>query len=470
MSDLRYWGYGGQYGPYAAQDDGWPDAGEVMRDFREQAGLSAGEFALLYSEGLKKLGKQNKKGKQSQQGQISEIWVLNMEKQNKVPADIERRRLIAEILHIPPILLGLASLETVVLQAQQPAQMLSANGSASTLQHVLVDIATYRKRIRSAMHLQQTSSAQNLLEDVNADLRDLGNLEVQARGGLLYQVRGLLVGNNLLGLKIVKDQRQYALAITYANDAIRAARSMRESEMVAAAKYLRGCIKCEWGQYGTMQQGRFVVDRSKIQDAISDFQEILSKLTVRPNSVHPQLVGLTRLQLSRAQAILNGGNQHDQATITDILTAIDQAADMIGRHTIDDLYTRTLVLGSMAGLHQGAYHHVNAEIFNAMGQPAKVLTELDQVKRLTARTYGQDETRTQARMDIITAEALMGLKEYGEAAIRARNSLMACHTIGSIQNVAVVVDLHSRLVASPCGSSADVRELGDMLQEWYALN
>lgn len=38
---------------------------------------------------------------------IGERWVLEMELENKVPADMSKRRTIAQLLHIPPVLLGL---------------------------------------------------------------------------------------------------------------------------------------------------------------------------------------------------------------------------------------------------------------------------------------------------------------------------------------------------------------------------
>jgi hypothetical protein len=142
MDDTFYWGEGGQYGPYHAQEDGWPNAGEVQRDYREQADLSADEFALLYSEELKKLGKENKKGKSGAEGKVSGTWVLNMEKQNRVPTDITRRRVIARLLHIPSLLLGLATLQDVEIQPQKEAQMQPAM-VPHTLKKVSTDIGKY---------------------------------------------------------------------------------------------------------------------------------------------------------------------------------------------------------------------------------------------------------------------------------------------------------------------------------------
>ena len=38
MTKPVYWGEGGEYGPYSVQEDGWPNAGEVMRAYRLKRG------------------------------------------------------------------------------------------------------------------------------------------------------------------------------------------------------------------------------------------------------------------------------------------------------------------------------------------------------------------------------------------------------------------------------------------------
>ena len=98
MLHLTYWGAGGQFGPFVAQEDGWPNAGQVMRYFREKSDLTAKTFGKLYGKKIREDGKP-----------ICERWILEMELENKVPIDITRRRVIAQLLQIPPALFGLAS-------------------------------------------------------------------------------------------------------------------------------------------------------------------------------------------------------------------------------------------------------------------------------------------------------------------------------------------------------------------------
>ena len=65
------------------------------------------------------------------------------------------------------------------------------------------------------------------------------------------------------------------------------------------------------------------------------------------------------------------------------------------------------------------------------------------------------------------AKALIGLKEYREATNRAKVALIKCHAIHSVQNVAIISDINSKLARSSYKLSKDVQELHNMLEEWY---
>ena len=457
MANVIYWGEGGQYGPFEVQEDGWPNAGQAMRYFREKRNMTAKAFGALYGKHLRINGKP-----------ICERWVLEMELENKVPTDITRRRLIARLLGIPPVLFGLATLEDALMQPQKTVNASPAVIRTSKLPKVSTDIDKYEKNVRVALQFHNTGNAHNLVRDINADLQALETLEGQTKGDLLYKVQELLVGNNFLASKIAVDQREYALAYRYANNAVRLAKKMEDNDLLAAARYKRGVIKLSWGQFGIIEQGHFQIDSDKVQDAIRDLQAILNKADEFPGSLHPQMQGYTLIQLSRALGVLKQGQRDPR--LRNALTFIDQAADTMERGHIDDLYTRVMVTGTLSGLHLGSYLLHRANVFNTLGLAGKALNELNHLQQLTLRTYGQEETRNQAWIDIVRAESLTGLGEYAEATNKARGALIACHNIHSFQNVATVVDIHSRLAASSYGASTDVKELGDMLEEWYGMS
>jgi hypothetical protein len=460
MPKVMYWGEGGHYGPFAAQEDGWPDAGQVMRYFREKRGITAKAFGKLYGKEMRENGKP-----------ICERWILEMELENKVPTDITRRRIIAKLLCIPPTLLGLASLEDAIIaqpQKETTAPTPSATIRTSLLKNVSSDVTRYEKNIRIALDFHRTSNAQSLLQEITTDIRDLERFEGQASGDFLYRVRELLVSNHLLGTKIVKDQGQFALASVYANNAVRVAKSLEDEELLAAATYTRGCTKLEWGLFGCRRQGMFQIDRDAVKDAIRDFQVVLPKTDLLQERIHPQLQGFTMLQLSRAQSFFKQ-TIHEPVSANTLLLA-DRAAEMVGRNTIDDPYTRIIMTGTLSGLHAGGYHLIKAGIFNAAGLPGKAIAELQDLKKLTEKTYGQDETRNQAWSDIVLAEAFLGLRRYEEAISTAKKALVACHHINSMQNVAIITDMYSRIMAGPYGKSHDVKELGEMLRGWYDIS
>ena len=52
MSEAIFWGEKGEYGPFTVQQDGWPNAGEVIRHYRKKHKMSAENLAQQYSNGI----------------------------------------------------------------------------------------------------------------------------------------------------------------------------------------------------------------------------------------------------------------------------------------------------------------------------------------------------------------------------------------------------------------------------------
>lgn len=449
MPEKIYWGNGGQFGPFDRQADGWPDAGQVMRYFRERAGITAKVFGKIYGKEARPDGKP-----------VCERWILEMELENKVPCDITRRRIIARLLHIPPELLGLAALSDVTFQLtdeQVPFQMSTREKLTKN-----ADISLLKKKICTALRFHLTSHAQDLLVDIEVDRKCLALLANQAKGDLLHQIKELLIANDLLAAKILRDQAHYPGAYAYANHALLEAESIDDDELSATACYTRGCITLQWGQFGQFKQGRFQIDKNKIKEATYDFQTVLNKEPSRRIMLHPQLRGFILLQLGRALSLLQ-----EKYSTQQVLKLIDRAASTVERNPLDDLYTRVLVTGTLSGLHQGGYYLTRADILTLAGLPDEAMQELNQLSRLVKQTYGKDETRNQAWNSIVQAKALMGLREYAEATNKIREALIVCHGIQSTQNIAVVADIYGRLTSGPYRHSGDVKDLEEILQEWY---
>jgi DNA-binding SARP family transcriptional activator len=371
--------------------------------------------------------------------------------------------------HISPSSLATTISQSIILAMQElgnrGASISSATLGFSQIQKHPIDFTHYERNVRIALQIHRTSNAQSLLHDLNNDIDELEMLEDQMGDDMLSHLRTLLVANDLLATKIVKDQKQYTLAYAYANHAVRVAKSLANEALLATARFTRGCTKLEWGLFGVMKQGRFQQDNKKIQDAIHDFQEVLALALRQSDVLHPQLQGSTQLQLSRAQLALK--HVLPERGKESALLLANQAADRIGCNPIDDPYVRLLMTGTLSGLHEGGYRLIKAGILNIAGLSEKALIELSRLKSLTEQTYGQDETRYHAWSDIAMSEALLELEEYQEATLKIKGALIACHHINSIQNVTVIADIYSRVIAGSYGTSTEVRELGDMLNTWY---
>src|SRR5579883_1453082 len=193
-----------------------------------------------------------------------------MEKQNTVPSDITRRRIISQILKIPPALFGLAELSHVIVSPQIVIPASSRIGPA-TFQRPAIDIDHFQRNISVALQLHKAKNAHELIADIQTDLQILSALEAEACGDLLYQVRELLIGNFLLVSRIARDQRQYKQAYIHANNAVRIARQMDDTDLLASARHTRGLVLLAWGQSGYLRQGQLQDDRAKLQRAASEF-------------------------------------------------------------------------------------------------------------------------------------------------------------------------------------------------------
>lgn len=435
MGLVAYWGDGGQYGPFDVQEDGWPHAGQVQRFFRIKKGLSAKEFGRIYGAEVSINGEA-----------ISERWIREMEQENKVPVDINRRRIIARLLGIPPALLGLATLEdiTSIPPVLSSPPVLSAPGALKG-----VDIDKFRSNIQQRWKLHATSNAATNITAIHADLFTLISLADQAKGDLLYQVRELAFSNYNLAAVITRKQGLSQQAHHYANEAVHVAEKMDDPEILSSALFTRGFENLVSGLYNTVNKhGMFVTDKTYLTNAIYDFENAKDR-------AHPQLQGLLATHSSRAYAALY--------QINTTFTTLDDAYQLVGKENIDDLYIRTLLTGTYTGFHEGRYYTDRACALNAAGFPGQALKSLNALKTLEQNTYGKDEMPRFAWVEIITAQSYLAMKNYEEAVHHTKQALTICKDTSSISNIRIITDIHYKIQGSPYGKTEDAQELGTML-------
>src|SRR5260370_10382765 len=158
MSKNQYWW--DSYGPFDPDpdDDNFPNAGQVVRHYSKLKKWSPAQIG----EALDK----------------SARWVQAMEHDNTVPESISRRRALATILGIPPILLGLASVENVATASE-------TTSATRVTKKPSIDVATleqYHEFFRLYWELDYTSTAQESIDTMWRWIRHLRNIAPNAGG------------------------------------------------------------------------------------------------------------------------------------------------------------------------------------------------------------------------------------------------------------------------------------------------
>ena len=439
-----YWGEKGEYGPFTAQDNGWPHAGEVIRHYRRNRKMSAEELARRYGEAIGE--------------QVTARWILKMEQQNKVPTDITRRQALVKILDIPPALLGVSSLELILFKPEVKKEALPT-GPVILKQTPFLDLAKYEREIRTLWLLNETSHAHDALGDVLTAIRELEELEEQAKGNLQCRVRELLYSHYRLATRIYRDLMELPLAYASANQAVRVTKSLNRDALIAAALYIRGFIRLVWGLYGEKALfGIVEPHREKLIEALRDFEQAIPL-------ARPQLKGLLLLEMSRAQSLLKG-------SATDITVALrtmelaEKTVESEGSHA--DPYQRMLLDGTLNGLNEEEYLLGKAITLNAAGRSNKALEEFEVLERLNERKRrGKDYTRYHAWIDIVQAQAYLGAKEYYMATDTATKALVVLRDIDSVDNITNIRAIHDELLKSSYRGNKEVNELGKILTKYY---
>lgn len=429
-----FWGEKGQYGPFSAQEDGWPNAGEVMRHYRKIRRMSAEMFAHKYGACSGK--------------PITTKRVYQMENTNDVPTDMNRRRAIASILNVPPVLLGLASLGNV---SAEPAPFTPP----ITLKRNTITLDTYEQDARQNWALFFTSSAQKSLPQIEQSISDLTHLQKQSTGAQLLGVHEQLYSLLTLTGRIYLDQAHFNAAHKYMDAAVQITQSMpqstRSQSIAAVALYRRAMVSME-------QTGRFtsvVTNKAHTKDAINDFEEALLL------AIDPLLKGLIYKELSIAKGLMAQSK-------TDILVAqkiMDKAASVIGTTDgleIRDSYDQILLLGTMGGFNS-SWGQINQAINQInMGQPRQALEMLDDLH--LNNHISSDQTRNHAWINIIRSQAALEAKLYDLSVQHASCALSSCNDIGSTLNIGCIRDIYRHLLKSPVGASRSVIALGAALK------
>jgi hypothetical protein len=108
------------YGPYRIDEQGMPLLSDVVWDMLEQQEISAEQFGKLFGKITRKNGQPYTKSR-----------IYQMLRHNSFPDDQTRRWVIAKLLQIPPVLMGVSTLDELL----PPIQFSCFSSSATSSGH-----------------------------------------------------------------------------------------------------------------------------------------------------------------------------------------------------------------------------------------------------------------------------------------------------------------------------------------------
>jgi tetratricopeptide (TPR) repeat protein len=334
-----------------------------------------------------------------------------MEHDNQVPESISRRRAIALLLGIPPVLLGLSF------------QQVSSHSVPAAPQ---LDLGNYNEILRLYWDLDYSSSAAERLADIQRWIRHLSAVAKEiSDASVLSDIYALRARYHQLACWIFRDQREYAPALKHANAALKIARHLDDPELIAASLFRRG---------------RTYLEQGILNQAIADLNDALPFA----QRARPQLRALVLLAAGHARAHLAPSSQERSQAIQ----LLDSAGRIIRRGDLaeDESFVK---------LNPGRYHIDRAGAMIELQRYEDALDELE----LAEKGIGPDQPRRLTYINIMRATAYARQGEMMSAISLAEDALATSRALRSAINIARIAEIQHFLEQGKFGSAPQIRRL-----------
>jgi tetratricopeptide (TPR) repeat protein len=407
------------YPAFDLDSEGFPNPGQVAKFFREQTTytLSNGRMMSWTQKDLAKVL------------QCSEVSVRLMEKNNVGLDSVARRRLIADILKIPPVLLGFGSLEQLTAFLMHPQQ-------ATPLSIAPIEketIALYQDAANVYWDLYYLGTAQASIGGLTRWISRLSADASRANEQQRQQLEEILCSYYQIAANVYGDQCHYAEAFQCLDTALELAAQLGNNELKAAILYRTGHIR--------LDQRQFMLAKMALDGAlavVNDAPPALQGAIFQTTGLAHALVAQSDIDRTKAQSLF------------------DQAEKMVlhDQQSKDDKY--------FVKLNRGRYFLERADALLAMGRPVKALNLLDEADEGIA----PNQSRRRAYITILRAEAYMGKKqpEFDTATDLLKDALHASYSIQSEYNIRYIRRLYTKIEKGSYGSAPDARDLGIALK------
>ena len=409
--------------------DGFPYPGPVVRYFRER---------MTYIDPAEQKEKNWTQMDLAKRLGVSEVTVRLMEKQNKGLDSVARRRVLADILKIPPALLGLGSLPNLTEFLSHHQESAKALVSApATLKGNTVDnktIQLYQDVFLVYRDMHSTNTAQDSLVEIESWIDRIASDLTNSQASQRPSMQRTLWNFHSLSAKIYSDDlSNWVRSFDHLNVSLELANSLNSNDLRAASLYRSGQIR--------FAQRNFALAKTDLDGAV-----------IYAKSGSPFVKGAVFAAAGLAHALVDS----DMAGVTYAQRLLDQAEQYASISNITDEF--------IIKFNVGKYLLERADALISLGRPAKALELLDDAES----GLNPSQRRSIAYLNILRAEAYMKLKrpELDTALLLLEESFDTSKAIKSEYNIAYIERLYKLLATSSYGGSPAVADLGMSLRDW----
>jgi tetratricopeptide (TPR) repeat protein len=408
------------YPAFDLDSEGFPNPGQVAKFFREQTTYTLPNGRVM-NWTQKEFAKVLK---------CSEVSVRLMENNSVGLDSVLRRRLVGDVLKIPPILLGFGSFEqliTFLTSAQQSTTLASSPLEKET-------ITLYQDAAKVSWELYYLGTAQASIAGLTPWINRVTADLPKANEPQQHQLTEILCSYYQIVACLYGDRCQYDKAFECLDTALEVAIQLGKKDLQAAILYRTGHIR--------LDQRQFLLAKRALDGALALVKD-----------ASPALQGAIFQTTGLASALV----AHSDTERTQALVLLDEAEKIVlhPQQIKEDPH--------FVKVNQGRYFLERADTLLAIGRPAKALSLLDEADEGIAHS----QSRRRAYMTILRAEASMRKKrpEFDMATHLLLEALHTSRTIQSRYNMGYIRRLVTKIEKSPYGNAPDVRDLGIALKQ-----
>jgi tetratricopeptide (TPR) repeat protein len=338
--------------------------------------------------------------------------------------DISRRRFLAHLFDILPLLLGLATLP-------QPSSKSLQSTSAPRILIVSdqIDLEEVRDRL-TGFWTQNDGASQDVFLTLDSTLKRLYERYPTTASYERLEVVTALCELHIHAANLLRDRGKFSKSLEHLNKTKDLNTLLKEDELQADVLYRRGGVYLE---------------KREIFLALDDYHEAEQVLT----NVSPPLQAAVLLETALSEAKVATLQQQRTAA----LKKLDQASHIIRVERTEAGREKWPYLK----VDLPRYHLDRAATLIVVGNPEEAQQDLKLL------SFSQLKGRRSVYHLILQAQACFGLKEYAQAAMLAEEALPLARTMRSRVNLERIKTLYRQFQHTPFRNNPEVGRIGYLL-------